>query len=166
MINDIKFVISQCIPCCRYSKIRKNEHPALSLEVEGKFDRIGMDLIFGLPTTTERFCGILVINEYLTLYPYAVPIRSKENKEIARHLFQYISMFGPHKEILSDQGKEFVNSIVAELTKISRIEHSITSAFNPRYNGQTERFNTTLMECLRNSQTQIKKIGIIGYLLC
>ncbi|MFM7683964.1 MAG: RNase H-like domain-containing protein [Bacteroidota bacterium] len=149
MINDIKFVVGQCIPCCRYSKIRKNEHPALSLEVEGIFDRIGMDLIFGLPKTTEGFCGILVIIEYLTKYPYAVPIKSKESKEIARNLFQYISMFGPPKEILSDQGKEFVNSIVAELTKISGIQHSITSAYNPRCNGQTERFNATLMECLR-----------------
>jgi hypothetical protein len=46
-----------------------------------------MDLLFGLPMTKDSFKGILVIAEYLSKFPYAVPIKSKEAIEIARHLF-------------------------------------------------------------------------------
>jgi hypothetical protein len=52
--------------------------------------------------------------EYLSKYQYAVPIRSKTAEEMAQKFFIYISMFGPPKEIISDQGREFVNKIMKE----------------------------------------------------
>ncbi len=67
--------------------------------------QVGLDCIFGLPVRTG-YVGILVIMEYLTKYPYAVPIRSKTAEETAQKFFIYISMFGPPKEIISDHQEE------------------------------------------------------------
>ena len=106
-------------------------------------------VVTGLPTTTEGFNGLLVITEYLTKYPYAVPIKSKTADEIAEKLLVYISLFGPPKTILSDQGTEFNNAVVAKLVKATGVERRITSAYHPRTNGQTERFNYTFIEALR-----------------
>ena len=103
MVRDVELVVSQCEECRKEHRVVPMEHPAKALEVSGIFDRIGMDLTFGPPTTTEGYNGLLVITEYLTKYPYAVPIKSKTADEIAEKLLVYISLFGPPKTILSDQ---------------------------------------------------------------
>ena len=148
MINDINLVISQCGPCVRHQKVRVEEQPAIAIPITGIFDRVGLDCIFGLPIS-NGYVGILVIMEYLSKYPYAVPIRSKTAEEIAQKFFIYISMFGPPKEIISDQGREFVNKIMKEITMISGVEHRVTSSYHPRTNGLTERFNGTLIRSLK-----------------
>ena len=149
MIKEIWRVIRCCTTCQRHQKIKPLSHPALALEVDSIYDRIGLDLVLGLPQTAEGYIGILVITEYLSKYPYAVPIRSKTAEEIARHLLTFISMFGPPKIILTDQGREFCNSVVENLISNIGVEHKVTSAYNPRTDGQTERFNQTLIEALR-----------------
>ena len=58
-------------------------------------------------------------------------------------------MFGHPKEMLSDQGKEFLNATVRELTQIAGIEHRVTSPYHPKTNGLTEKFNGTLVSSLR-----------------
>lgn len=45
----------------------------------------------------------------LSKYPYAVATKTKSAIEIAKHFFNYISLFGAPKELVSDQGKEFLN---------------------------------------------------------
>ena len=107
-----------------------------------------MDLVFGLPITTEGYKGLLVITEFVTKYVWAIPIKSKNAEEIAEKLLEYISLFGPPMEIISDQGTEFNNRVVEQLLKAVGIVHRVTSAYNPRTNGQTERTNHVLIESL------------------
>ena len=87
------------------------------------FDRIGIDLVLGLPVTEEKFVGILVITEYFTKFPYVVPIRLKEANEITTRLFEYFSHFGPPRIMQSDQGPEFENKVVKALTTMVGAEH-------------------------------------------
>ena len=61
----------------------------------------------------------------------------------------YITLFGPPKSIVSDQGKEFVNNIVKQITDGCGIEHRITSPYHPQANGLTERINSTLVLMLK-----------------
>jgi Integrase zinc binding domain len=149
MIKDVESVIKQCLQCKRHHDQQVLDHPAKALAITGIFDRVGIDLVFGLPQTTDGYKGICVITEYLSKYPYAVPIRSKTAVEIAKCLFTYISMFGPPKELLSDQGKEFLNSVVEHLSKISGVVRRVTSPYSPRTNGMTEKFNHTLITALK-----------------
>jgi hypothetical protein len=148
MKDDIKLVIENCLPCLRNKLVPVEEHGAKALPITGLFDRVGIDCVFGLPETEEGYKGILVLTEYLSKFPYAVPIKGKSAQEIATHLFNYISFFGPPKTLLSDQGKEFLNQVVDKLSSITGIERKVTSAYHPRTNGLTERFNRTLIESL------------------
>ncbi len=91
----------------------------------------------------------MVITEYLTKYPYAEPIRSKSAIATAEKLWQYITIFGPPKEILSEQDAEFLNEIMKNLTKNIGVEHRITSPYHPHTNGLMERFNQTLVQSLK-----------------
>ena len=141
MIEDIINTVKECLTCQRHQKVKPINHSAQALAVSGIFDRIGIDLVFGLPVTEEGYKGILVITEYLTKFPCAYPIKSKQAEEIAEKLWEFISYFGPPKVILSDQGTEFNNSVVNGIVNWVGAEHRITSAYNPRTNGLTERFN-------------------------
>ena len=148
-MNDVEDVVKNCESSQRNSLVSPVFNPAQALIITGIFDRFGIDLVFGLPETAEGYVGIMVVTEYLTKYPFARPIKSKTALEIARILWEYISLFGPPKSILSDQGTEFYNSVVDTLLKLTGIEHKVTSAYNPRTNGSTERFNQALISSLR-----------------
>ena len=52
---------------------------------------------------------------------------------------------GPPKEIISDQGPEFLNQTVKELCQRMNTIYSTTSNYLPRSNGTAERFNQTFL---------------------
>ena len=154
MRQDIDRFIKLCDTCMKFDKVPIKNHPALVLPITGIFDRIGIDLCFGFPVTTEGYIGILVIVEALTKFPFVFPIKSKTMEEISSCLISYISIFGPPKEILSDRGKEFINKLVDGICERLSINRRITSAYNPRSNGLTERFNQTLVNALRKQASE------------
>ena len=149
MSKNVKKLSDCCLECQKASQVELVPAIIHPLQVGNIFDRVGIDLTFGFPTSANGNCGILVITDYLSKYPYAVPIKSKSAEEIASKLLEFISLFGPPKEILSDQGREFVNEIVSTLCKTLKIERITTSSYYPQTNGSTERFNATLANCLR-----------------
>ena len=56
--------------------------------------------------------------------------------------------FGCANILISDQGREFVNSINDELQNLLGTEHRMTSAYHPQTNGLVEKFNHTVQSCL------------------
>ena len=104
-----------CEICRRNEKQATVQHPAKVIKTIFVHCMIGMDLVIGFPETGEGLVGLLVITEYLTKYPYVKPIKSKTANEIAELLWEDITFFGPLKVILSDNGTEFVNSVVERL---------------------------------------------------
>ena len=75
--TDVETFIKKCTKCHKFNYQKKVHSPAKALSIQTIFDRIAIDLVLGLPETNTGYKGILVITEYLTKYPYAVPIRSK-----------------------------------------------------------------------------------------
>ena len=77
MIEDVKKVISKCLPCIRHQKVPEKEHRAIAIQAKAIFELAGIDLVFGLPETEKGYKGVMVVTEYVSKYPWAVPIRSK-----------------------------------------------------------------------------------------
>ena len=117
MLQDITGFIKACDECQRNERSQVLDHEARNLPISGIFDMIGIDLVFGLPETSDGFTGLMVVTEYLSKYPFVKPIKTKSALEIAHLLWQYVCLFGPPKVILSDQGKEFNNSLIDRLVK-------------------------------------------------
>ena len=149
MVNDITHYVKHCVTCLKHDFSSVKNHSALAIPITGIFDRIGVDLVFGLPETDEGYKGILIITEFLTKFPYAVAIKTKSAEEIASQLWNYFSIFGPTKIMLSDQGKEFMNSVVDKLLSNIGTEHTVTSPYHPQCNGMAEKLNSTLISTIR-----------------
>ncbi|CAF0805132.1 unnamed protein product [Brachionus calyciflorus] len=106
MVDEIKQSIKESTTCQRNNK-SITYHPTQVSQVSNIFKRVPIDLILGLDETEECYIGILVFIDFLSNFPYANRIKSKSDKEIADILKEYLSLFGPFSELLSDQGKEF-----------------------------------------------------------
>lgn len=86
MHTDVSRYIGNCRVCLRHDRGKVLEQEAQSPEVSGIFERIGIDLVLGLPETGERYIGVCVIAGYLTKFPIAYPIKSQQSEEIAKCL--------------------------------------------------------------------------------
>ena len=67
-----------------------------------------MDIVGPLPHSRRGNQYRLVVCDYATRYPEAIPLRSIEAGTVTEHLMQLFYRVGIPREILSDQGTNFV----------------------------------------------------------
>ena len=92
---------------------------------------------------------ILVATDYATKWVEAVPLRTNDAKVTARFFFEnIITRFGCPLELVSDRGSHFLNETIAILTAVYLIKHRLTTPYNPKANGLTERANGILCKIL------------------
>ena len=108
------------------------------------FDRIAMDVIGPLPTSSRGHKYALVVCDYATRYPEVFPLRRFTAPIIAEKLMDLFSRHGIPRDILTDQGTNFTSELLQELYRMIGISSLKTSPFHPQTDGLVERFNQTL----------------------
>ena len=146
---DVDRAVRSCGTCLQFRSSPAPHHPARAYQVPGLFHRVAMDLMVGLPEV-DGYTNILVITEYLSRYACAFSLRSKTAVEVASKLLEYIFTFGAPKEILSDQGPEFVNLLVELMCSRLNILRRTSSPYHPESNGLAERANRVLITALES----------------
>jgi len=97
-----------------------------------------MDLVGPLDQSEEGHNYILNIADVLSGYIVLRALKSKSEEDVAISLWSVIGEYGPPKIVQSDQGTEFLNSVINELSKINGIERRMITAYNPRADGLVE----------------------------
>ena len=113
------------------------------------FQQIAMDLIGPLPRTE---CGnrfVLTICDYATRYPETIALPSRAAHRIAKELVGVFACVGILEEILSDQGTNFMSTLLVEVYRLQQIKRIQTSPYHPQTDGLVERFDGTLKVMLR-----------------
>ncbi len=147
---DVKRFCQAC-PVCQQTSPR-TPPPTLLIPlpiIEVPFERIGMDLVGPLPKSARGHEHILVIVDYATRYPEAIPLRKATSKAIAQELFLLSSRVGIPKEILTDQGTPFMSRTMADLCRLLKVKQLRTTVYHSQTDGLVERFNQTLKQMLR-----------------
>ena len=149
MGTDIKDFVKSC-PICQFTGSRKFKEPLHPIKVGQPFDHIVIDLIGLNQITQQNNRYIIMAIDYLTKWPEAKAVPTKEATEVAKFIFEeIICRHGCPKIIQSDQGTEFTASIIAELTSKFNIQHRFSTPYHPQTNGIVERFNRTLTSALQ-----------------
>jgi len=149
MRDDIREYISKCTECQKFDVFRHGYHPMKSIEADEPWDHIQIDLIGPLPMSTNEFRWILTIIDVMTGYTILRALKNKTETETATHLWNLICDFGVPKIIQSDQGAEFVNNVIHQLTSLYGIDHRIISSYHPRADGLVERRNKEIGRILK-----------------
>ena len=114
-----------------------------------------MDIVGPLPTTDNGNAYILTIQDLLTKYSVAVPLKEATSLTIADAFTKnFICIYGAPQAILTDQGSNFLTSLMRNLARKFHIKQYHTTAYHPQSNGSIERSHHVLIEYLK---TQIDK---------
>lgn len=117
--------------------------------IQVPFKRVGIDIVGPLPRAVGGFTHVLVPIDYATQYPEAVPLRKTSAKAIVKELLRIFSRVGFPKDVLTDQGTNFMSAILTTLWHMLKVRPLCTSVYHPQTNSLVEQFNQTLKRMLR-----------------
>ena len=149
LFRDVADYCRRCPECQRTAKGSQRRVPLIPLPMMREpFERIAMDIVGPLPLSRKGNQYILVICDYATRYPEAMPLHSIDAGTVAEQLIQLFARVGISREILSDQGTNFMSQLLKELYNLLHIQRIRTSPYHPQTDGMVERFNRTLKSLL------------------
>ena len=152
MRKDTQNWVQSCLKCASKKKPPPHREKLHSLPQPNRpFERIGIDFIGPLPDTENGFKHLLVITDYCTRWAEVFPTKDQKASTVAKILIdEIICRYSAPRELLSDQGKNFLSQIISEICKYFVINKINTTSYHPQTNGLTERFNGTLCKMLSN----------------
>jgi len=87
--------------------------------------------------------------DYATTYPEAVALKNVEAETVAEALVTMFTRVGVPQEVMSDQGTQFMSSVMKEVSRLLSVNQLVTTPYLPMSNGLVERFNGTLKTMLK-----------------
>ena len=114
-----------------------------------------MDIVGALPRSRAGHKYILVVCDYATCYPEAIPMKTIDAERVAEELVKIFSRVGIHHEILTDQGSNFTSHLLTEIYRFLHVHPIRTTPYHPKTDGLVERFNKTLKSLLHKATVDI-----------
>lgn len=153
MKSDVKNFVNKCDKCKLNKSSPATKQPfELTTTPLRSFDLVSVDTVGPLPTTSTGNKYILTIQCDFSKYVVYVPTKEKTAKSIAEALVSnVILLFGPMKQLKSDQGTEYVNEILKDICIFLNIEKLTATAYHPQTIGGLERNHRVLNEYLRTT---------------
>lgn len=150
--EDVDLWVDKCETCASVKKPTQTiKAPLGEMPVGAPLDRMATDILGPLPVTPRGNRFILVVTDAFTKWVEIFPIPDQTAPTCARVILnEVIARFGSPLELLSDQGPNYESILFKELCHMLEIRKIRTSPGNPRCNGQTERFNRTLLKMIKS----------------
>ncbi|GJR29289.1 putative reverse transcriptase domain-containing protein [Tanacetum coccineum] len=153
MKADIATYVSKCLTCARVKA--EHQRPSGLLvqpEIpEWKWDNITMDFITKLPRSSQGFDTIWVIVDRLTKSAHFLPIRENDplDKLARLYLNRVVARHGIPASIICDRDGRFTSNFWRSFQKALGTDISMSTAYHPKTDGQSERTIQTLEDMLR-----------------
>ena len=138
-IEDIRKITSSCQTCL---KLKPQFHKSTGklIKATQPFERINIDFKGPLPSTTHNKYMLTIVDEF-SRFPFAFPCRDMTSATVIKCLVHLFSLFGMPGFVHSDRGPSLISEELRTFLNSRGIATSRTSAYNPRGNGQVERYN-------------------------
>jgi hypothetical protein len=111
---------------------------------------IFIDFVEGLPQSGNANC-VLVVVDYFTKYGHLIPLHHPFTAAGVSKVFmaQVYKLHGLPTAIVNDRDRTFTSMFWKELFSLADVKLQMSSAYDPQYDGQTERLNQTMETFLR-----------------
>ena len=147
---DIEDYVARCVVCAQHKGSPQGPAPILEYPApEQPWDVVAIDLL-QLPKSTHGSQYLLVCVDHFSRYVVLAPVKTKTATAIAHALVTHLLCpYSTPRVLLSDNGAEFRNSLLAEICSAYNIKQTFTVAYHPSSNGLVERTNRKILETLR-----------------
>ena len=147
--RDVETYVPGCAICQRTKSVRQRPHGSLEV-AERPWSSISMDFVEELPKS-NGFNSILVVVDRLSKWAIFILTTTKLSTVglIDLVIDHVVSQHGLPSSIISDRGSKFTSHLWAGINKALGIRVALSTAFHPQTDGQTERVNQVLEQCLR-----------------
>jgi len=152
MERDIRKYCSECDNCQRTKAPRHANHGLLHrLELACKlWTHISTDFITDLPESDGATMILVVVNRF-TKMAHFIPIKKKDSPTVARAYLENVWKYhGFPEDVVSARDSTFTGSFFTDLYNYLGIKRSMSTAYHPQTDGQTERINQVIEAYLRS----------------
>ena len=145
--------VASCSPCqAAKGPMRRPKARLKRFGAGTPFQRIAMDFLGPLPSTSRGNKHILVVSDYFTKWVEAYPLADQRAETVGNVLWQhYFPRFGFPVELHSDQGRNFESEVIRYLCERMSVYKTRTTPYHPQSDGQVERFNRVILSYLRKA---------------
>lgn len=154
MARDVQDYVTKCDLCQRNKAA--NMKPAGLLQPlqipDGLWSSVSMDLITQLPPTNLGNTAIIVFVDRMSKMTILAPAKTTIGaREFAQIFMEKVCCrFGIPEYLVSDRDGRFTSAFFKEVCSRLGIKQSMSTAYHPQTDGQTERMNRVLEEMLRS----------------
>lgn len=146
MKQRIKHFVQNCL-ICQQAK-HDTRAPAGLLQPwpipDQIWEDVAIDFIIGLPLS-NGYTVIMVVIDRLTKYSHFAPLKVDYNsKTVAEAFMKTVELHGMPKSIISDRDKVFISKFWKDLFQLQGSTLSMSSAYHPQTDGQSEALNKCL----------------------
>lgn len=149
--------IAKYVASCGVCQQVKAEHkrPAGLLQPlpvpEWKWECVAMDFVIGLPRSPRGRDAIWVVVDRLTKSAHFIPMKTTNSAQDLAPLYirEVVRLHGVPKSIVSDRDSKFVSHFWQSLQSALGTKLTLSTAFHPQTDGQSERTIQTLEDMLR-----------------
>ena len=154
-ISDVKSVCEPCDTCMK-EKPRFIKSEGVLIKATRPFQQLNIDFKGPLPTTQSGNRYLLTLVDEYSRFPFAFPCRDMTSRTVIKCFNQLFSLFGMPEYIHNDRAPDFLSEEVKNYLHSKGIATSRTSRYNPRGNGQIERYNGIIWQTVRLALTSKK----------
>ena len=149
MAMDVNRYVASCPSCIKKSLRVSRKTTKLQLfPPTAPMEFIAMDILGPLTLTDQGNRFLLVVTDRFSKLTRAYPLATTTAEVVAKTFFDgwVAAGYGIPQVLLTDNGTQFVAKFFQSFCRILGVKQVFTSAYHPSTNGQTERFNRTIVE--------------------
>ena len=139
-MNDVKRVCSSCTACAKLKPNFYRPEEVNLVKATQPWERISLDFKGPLKSSTRNTFFLTVVDEY-SRFPFAFPCTDVSASTVFKYLAHLFSIFGLPGYVHSDRGSGFMSKELRGYLSGLGVATSRTTPYNPRGNGQCERYN-------------------------
>lgn len=138
-LDEVKKITNSC-NICNEVKPRFYKNDGTLIKAIRPFERLNLDFKGPLPSVSRNRYLLTIVDEF-SRFPFAIPCSDISSTTVITHLRNIFSIFGMPGYIHSDRGSSFMSLELKSFLTSLGVATSRTTAYNPKGNGQVERYN-------------------------
>ena len=158
MMEEAQEYVNTCRKC-QVAKGKQQLAPLQPYYADAPMELVHMDYltIEHGRTGQDVDLSILIITDHYSRFAQAVKTSSQTAMTTAQaHYDHFFSEYGFPEKIVTDQGTNFESHLFKDLCKFAKITKLRATSYHPQGNGNSERFNSTLINMIKTLEQEHK----------